>query len=255
VTPRGPVTAHGDAPLRRSPAPTTAFVVSCEHGGNRVPSELRAAFAGQDERLASHRGWDPGALPLARGLASALDAPLHSSPTSRLIVDLNRSAGHPRVFSEVTRALDRPGREALLERLHTPWRAAVEQDVAQAAQVAARVVHLSVHSFTPVLDGQVRKADLSLLYDPARAPERDLAHAWVRELARLLPDLSVRRNDPYRGTSDGLTSWLRRRHPSPPYLGIEIEVNQRLLGRNGRFPARVPRALVEGLRTAVAAGA
>ena len=39
--------------------------------------------------------------------------------------------------------------------------------------------------------------------------------------------LRVRRNYPYRGYADGLTTHLRRRHRGRCYLGIEIEVNQK----------------------------
>jgi hypothetical protein len=39
----------------------------------------------------------------------------------------------------------------------------------------------------------------------------------------------VRRNAPYRGDSDGLTSALRRERSAERYLGIELELNQRLI--------------------------
>jgi predicted N-formylglutamate amidohydrolase len=74
----------------------TAFLVTCEHGGNRIPAPYRKLFVRQRALLDSHRGWDPGALQMARALSTALRAPLVASTTSRLLVDLNRSAGHPR---------------------------------------------------------------------------------------------------------------------------------------------------------------
>jgi hypothetical protein len=40
----------------------------------------------------------------------------------------------------------------------------------------------------------------------------------------------MRRNYPYRGTSDGLTTHCRRLLPDRAYVGLEIELNQRLLG-------------------------
>jgi predicted N-formylglutamate amidohydrolase len=158
---------------------------------------------------------------------------------TRLLVDLNRSPHHPRVFSEWTRGLAAAERARLLARHHAPHRAAVESDVAEQVRRGRRVVHLAVHSFTPELDGVVRTADLALLYDPAR------------QLATVLPRLAVRRNQPYRGASDGLTTWLRRRYPAEAYLGIEIEVSQRLLGAGGRFPREISVALAECLGTAL----
>jgi predicted N-formylglutamate amidohydrolase len=224
-----------------------AFLVTCEHGGNEVPAAYRPLFRDAGRLLASHRGWDPGALALARRLARRLDAPLHGATVTRLLVDLNRSVHHPKVFSEVTRGLDRETRRLLLDRWHTPHRERVAADVAAILATGAKVLHLGVHSFTPVLDGVVRRPDLSILYDPARAAERELGICWAGELKARLPDLTIRRNDPYRGAADGLTTWLRRRYPGGRYLGFEIEVNQRLLDRRGHFPPRIGAQLSEVL--------
>lgn len=72
------------------------LIVSCEHGGNRVPSAFKTLFS--EKFLASHRGYDAGALALARDLAAAARAPLFYSTTSRLLVELNRPLGHPQIF-------------------------------------------------------------------------------------------------------------------------------------------------------------
>lgn len=229
------------------------MVVTCEHGGHRVPGEFQPIFDGADELLRSHRGWDPGALGLARTLARRLDAPLHAATVSRLVVDLNRSSGHPRVLSERTRALPEAERRKLLGRLHAPWREAVRAEVERARARGRPVLHLSVHSFTPVLEGRERRTELALLYDPARSAERSLAAAWTRALRARCPGRSIRRNHPYRGVSDGMTRWLRDRFPEPEYLGMEIEVGQALV-EGDRFPAWVAEALVEGLGEAWAAG-
>jgi len=223
------------------------YLITCEHGGARVPAAYRPLFAGAEALLASHRGWDAGAAPLARFLAEALAAPLHLTTLTRLLVDLNRSAHNPRVFSERTRALSRPRRQALLDTYHAPHRAAVEATVSGLSREGRPVVHLAVHTFTPVLNGRARGADLALLYDPARPTERALCAAWAAALSRRFTDLTVRRNQPYRGASDGLTTWLRSRHPDRRYLGVEIEVNQRLLDPRGRLPHRVGTGLVASL--------
>jgi hypothetical protein len=57
-----------------------------------------------------------------------------------------------------------------------------------------------------------------------------LCERWSRELRISRPELRVRLNYPYRGTSDGLTTALRREHAAASYIGIEIEMNQRLIG-------------------------
>ncbi len=206
---------------------STRCLVTCEHGGNRVPAAYRRYFAGHESLLATHRGYDPGALVLARRLAGALGAPLFYATVSRLVIDLNRSLGHPRLYSEATRPASPAVRREILERHYLPYRRRVEGAAAEAIAEGEKVIHLSAHSFTPELDGEVRDADIGLLYDPARPGEAELARRWQAALKDAAPELRVRRNYPYRGKSDGFTAYLRRRFPAEAYVGIELEINQK----------------------------
>ena len=203
------------------------FLVTCEHGGNRIPARYWPLFKRHRALLESHRGYDPGALATAREFSAALGAELVYSTTSRLLVELNRSPHHRQLFSEITRALPLAERERLLARYYFPYRDWVQEQVRSAANEGERVLHLSCHSFTPRLSGQERRADVGLLYDPRRSFEREFCKAWQRELESAQPRLVVRRNYPYRGYADGLTTDLRRRHPDAAYAGIELEVNQK----------------------------
>ena len=203
-----------------------ALVISCEHGGNAVPARYRPLFAEHRRLLASHRGYDRGALGMARALAQAFHAPLVAATTTRLLVDLNRSIGHPQLYSQVTRGAHAALRSEILERHYHPHRRRVEGLVSGAIASGRPALHLSCHSFTARLDDVERNADVGLLYDPAREAEAALCRAWQRELTILAPDLRVRRNYPYLGKTDGFTSWWRRRHPDGVYLGIELELNQ-----------------------------
>lgn len=219
--------------MRESPA----LVLSCEHGGNRVPAALREHFAGAAAVLDSHRGYDAGALPVARRLARRFDAPLCAATLTRLVVDLNRHAGHPAVISRWLDALDEDARAGLLARWHAPHRERVRACVAEALRLHGRVLHVAVHSFTPVLDGHVRNAEIGLLYDPARGFEAAIARRWQVLLRR--PELRVRANYPYRGTSDGLTKWLRTQFAATRYAGIELELNQGMLARPSQWRGAV----------------
>ncbi len=214
-----------DAPLH--------FLVSCEHGGRRVPARYRPLFRAHRSLLATHRGFDPGALALAHDLAALLAAPLMVSTVSRLVVDLNRSPHHPRLHGEPLRRAPAELRREVVAHYYTPYRERAERQVAEAVAAGARVIHIAAHSFTPVLDGVARTADVGLLYDPARAGEVHLCARWQAALAALAPQLRTRRNYPYRGKSDGLCSWLRRRFDERAYVGIELEVNQKHVFRGG----------------------
>jgi predicted N-formylglutamate amidohydrolase len=205
----------------------TRLLITCEHGGNKIPPQYRPLFKKHHGLLGTHRGYDPGALAMARDFAKAFDAELVYSTTSRLLVELNRSPRHPQVLSVATRTLPPDERERLLQRYYWPYRNRVEAQVAAAVAEGAGVVHVSSHSFTPKLDGEVRRADVGLLYDPARTRERELCLAWQDEIRHADAGLTVRRNYPYRGTGDGLTTHLRRLHADRDYAGIELEVNQK----------------------------
>ena len=156
------------------------LVLSCEHGGPRVPPGFAYLFDNPTARrlLATHRGWDPGALAVARALAGALDAPLHAAQVTRLLVDLNRSPHHRDLFSVYSRRLDPASRERVLAQHYRPYRDALQAHIHGAIRGGRRVLHVSVHSFTPVLHGEPRRADIGLLYDPGRRRETELAQGW-----------------------------------------------------------------------------
>ncbi len=231
-------------------APVT-LVLSCEHAGNRIPSPWQPLFRGQRARLDSHRGHDIGALDAARALARRLRAPLLYADTSRLFVDLNRSPHHPALFSDITRALPDADRRRILARWYHPHRQRVEAAIADRLARGHRVLHVAVHSFTPVLDGVERRADIALLYDPSRRFEQLACRVW-RQALRDGGEFIVRSNYPYRGVSDGLTRHLRTRFAALRYAGVELELNQRLLSARGAARRLYP-LLAASLRDTVRA--
>jgi predicted N-formylglutamate amidohydrolase len=229
------------------------LVLSCEHASNAVPRAYARLFRGWRSVLASHRGYDLGAHAVARVLARALSAPLFATSVTRLLVDANRTRGHFALFSERSRALPESEREALLARYHAPhWRRV--RDAVDSLDGDARVVHVGVHSFTPVWNGAPREIDVGLLYDPARPAEAAFCSAWARALRAAEPSLRVRRNAPYRGVSNCLPTALRRERPAARYLGLELEMSQaRLATASGS--ARMARLVVRALREVLASGA
>ncbi len=201
--------------------------VSCEHGGNRVPEKFRHLFSGRQALLDSHRGYDIGILPFAERLAAEFNAPLISATVTRLLVDLNRSRKNRTLFSELTRPLPPDEQQEILRLYHQPYWSAAEDIAAGIIAANRQVLHLSIHSFTPILNGNPRDADIGLLYDPKRPAEKQFCLKWQCALAEWPPDLRIRRNYPYRGNADALVTALRKRFPAENYLGIELEINQR----------------------------
>jgi predicted N-formylglutamate amidohydrolase len=231
-------------------------VVTCEHASAALPRGVGDLGLSAAVRR-SHRAFDVGALGIAKALAKALRAPLHVGEWSRLLVDLNRSPNHPNVIVRRLDGQDVPGNQALddgarrwrLAKYWKPWREAAQADVVAAARRGV-ALHLSVHSFTPNLNGVERPNDIGLLHDPDRSWEVALCQTLKPLLAA--HGLSSRRNFPYFGNTDGFTSHLRRALPPNDYVGIEIECNQRVVADKAG-EKRVAQALVAALRTTLPA--
>lgn len=204
------------------------ILITAEHASQHVPEIYRHIFAGAETVLESHRAWDPGTRELAHELADALDAPLLEGRVSRLLVDLNRSATHPRLFSEFSRNLPPAERSELMASYWQPHWTAFSLAIDQAH---GGLIHLACHSFTPIMNGVRRNADIGLLYDPAREPERRWCNRLAVAIGDQLPGLKVRMNYPYRGTSNGLGQQHRRIIPANLLLTIELELNSALVAR------------------------
>lgn len=205
-------------------------LITCEHASNAVPVEFRSRFRGSSRVLSSHRGWDAGARIVAESLSRSLRAPLYMGKFTRLAVDLNRSAHHRKLFSEYTSELSETEKHTLLEKYYYPYRNAVETQIAKSLRIKnTTVLHLSVHSCTPVLNGVTRDVDLGLLFDPKSHSEKKFGRTLKVHLLANQADLNVRFNYPYLGYADALTTHLRKLFSHDDYIGIELEFNQAFL--------------------------
>lgn len=206
------------------------LIITCEHAGNKIPGPYQGLFKNAREILNSHRGYDPGALDLFEYIKE-LSVFSHFYPWSRLLVEVNRSYGHHQLFSEYTEMLAMEEKKTILETFYRPYRDAVETDIEELIRRNYKIFHLSIHSFTPVLNEEVRNADVGLLFDPSRNEEKKFSKGFKDILGEIAPSLKVRYNYPYLGKADGFTTYLRKKFPLN-YVGIELEVNQKFSGRN-----------------------
>jgi predicted N-formylglutamate amidohydrolase len=104
-----------------------------------------------------------------------------------------------------------------------------------------------VHTFAPVRGGRTRTADIGLLYDPRRAEEAHFVDVWMHALLWEAPLLRVKKNYPYRGWTDGLTTTLRGKFGARRYLGLELEVNQALAAGPSRRGTDAPNRIARSL--------
>ncbi len=211
-----------------------AIVITCEHAGNHIPPAYLYLFEGKEELINSHRGWDPGALEAARYLADGLQAPLFYTETCRLLVEANRSIGFKDHFSEYTSGLPDKEKQVIIEEYYMPFRRQAEAFLEHLIYSDKNVLHLSVHSLTPVLNGRIREMDISFLFDEAREAEYEFCKALKAALLEKDSKLAVKFNYPYLGTDDGFTTHLRRLFTGDKYAGIEIEFNQQYILDNDK---------------------
>lgn len=224
---------------------TKLVLITCEHGGNLIPPELDAIVP-QTKRnaLDTHAGLDIGALWLARKMSESLGVKLIYSEISRLVVDLNRTARMSGSFYENMRPFTKNlTPQEILGRYYWPYRMEVEEYLNQSLKSHESILHLSIHSFTPRLKKETRKAEIGILYDPHRPLEKEFAANLKDRLQHHGPppikfegesskkyDWRIRLNYPYMGVSDGFTPYLRKIFSETQYAGVEIEFNQSWTG-------------------------
>lgn len=220
------------------------LMLTCEHASNRLPAAFKKFVPVDIQR--THRAYDIGALKVFRKLVKFAKPEFScEGKFSRLFVDLNRTITNKSAFSEYYDAFEASDKSAAEKAKATAtaywkeYRENIEkfvmQNIGKSSKAAGKknagnkgtaIVHLGIHSFTPVLNGKPRNTDIGILFDPARPQERAYANVIKDEIKRLHPHMKVRFNYPYKGTSDGLTTSLRKKF-GPRYVGIEIEINQK----------------------------
>ncbi|MBT8339465.1 MAG: N-formylglutamate amidohydrolase [Desulfatitalea sp.] len=226
------------------------MIITCEHGGNKIPKAFQRLFEQHREILETHCSYDKGALITARSMAKYFRAPLFAATTSRLLVDLNRRVDHPRLFSQFTRHLAPEVKQKILRRHYFAHRDSILKAVTQAIEAGQDVLQIACHSFTPFFNDRERPMDVGLLYDPRRTEERDLCRRWKNAMRRIQPQLNISSNAPYKGVSDGLTTYLRTLFPKG-YRGIELELNQRLFLQERAAWRNLNQIVIQGLAEAV----
>ncbi|WP_452224141.1 N-formylglutamate amidohydrolase [Lacinutrix chionoecetis] len=219
------------------------LILTCEHGGNDIPKVYKKHFT-NNKILKTHRAYDLGALDLFQHL-KPLSHASYFSTTSRLLVELNRSLHHPQLFSEFTKKLPDNKKAEIIEAYYKPYRTLVENSIKKEIANGISVLHISVHSFTPQLNGDIRNCAIGLLFDYSKDEEKQICKKIKAQLLKENSNLKIRFNYPYLGKADGFTTYLRKQFPKH-YLGIEIEVNQKFASKNSmktEIKASIYRAL------------
>lgn len=178
---------------------SSPYVLVCDHASNFVPAEFGTLGLDPTE-LDRHIAWDPGALPVARGLSAALDATLIHSGVSRLVIDCNRPVDAPDLFWTVSETTVIPGNQNLNEAAsarrialaYAPFHDAIERTVEDRLAAGRETWLVSIHSFTPVYKGVARPWHIGIIHD---ADER-LSSPLMKRLSEIA-GVTVGDNEPY----------------------------------------------------------
>ncbi|WFU85822.1 N-formylglutamate amidohydrolase [Rhizobium sp. CC1099] len=222
--------ADGDCVGIERPHGKSPLLVICEHASRALPEQF-GNLGLSEEALNSHIAWDPGALAVARGISTALDATLVFQRFSRLIYDCNRPPESPGAMPEKSEIYAIPGnqslsakeRQARTEALYLPFHDAVSRLVKDRQAQGQETVIVTVHSFTPVYNGKERAIELGILHDAdSRLADSMLAGAADAPLYK------TERNEPY-GPEDGVTHTLILHGLSNGLRNVMIEVRNDLI--------------------------
>jgi len=252
--------AGGDLLLPGDPPPfevinpdgKARLVLFSDHAGRAIPKRLGTLGLRQDE-LDQHIGWDIGIANLARKLAVALDAPAVLCGYSRLVIDCNRRLDDPTSIAQESdripvpgnRGLSAEGRKARQDAIFRPYHATVSEVIARKRKEGPDPAILSLHSFTPRMNGFARPWHIGILWnrDP-RLP--------VPLMARLLqePGIVVGDNEPYSGKDEhGYSVIVHGEKAGLPH-GL-IEMRQDLIGDDAGV-ARWAETLIRVLKDVLA---
>lgn len=206
---------HGAAPA----------LIVCDHASRAIPRSL--ARLGLPELPSwQHIAWDIGAGELARGLSNALDAPAVLAGYSRLVVDCNRRPDGPEAFREESDGWVIPGNQALAEAerrtrlayLFDPYHEAIAAMLAGFRARGITPLFVSVHTFTPVLDGRQRPWHVGVLWDKDEPSARRLMAGLGA-----IEGIMVGDNEPYSGKHP--TDYTVAQHAAAgglPHVCIEV---------------------------------
>ena len=184
-------------------ASASAHMIICDHASNYIPPAF-SNLGLPPERLQEHIAYDIGSAAVGRGLAEALDCSAFLCGTSRLVIDCNRTPGAADRVPPISDGIRVPGNEGLSDadikaRVRTyfdPYHKAIEDRFSRIEDTGQMPFFISIHSFTPEMDGFKRPWHVGILSDE----DRRVADPLLENL-RAVPGLVVGDNEPYSGRS------------------------------------------------------
>jgi len=216
-----------------NPDSNSPLLLVCEHAGNAIPEKLQNLGL-SEETLSQHIAWDIGASALCQQIAEKLGCCAVLQSYSRLVIDCNRPPEAEDAMPIVSGGVAIPGNRALSDEMKAERVNSVFQPFQNSINDIFKrnniLYALSIHSFTPRLQGQSRPWDIGFLFRSDKKSSKHLA-ASIRTRN---PSLIIGMNKPYE--IDDTSDWFVPRHCEPrgiPHSLIEVR-NDHLIDQTGQ---------------------
>ncbi len=207
--------AAGRAPL----------LITCDHASLKIPRAL-GDLGVPPAQLREHIGWDIGAAEVTRRLAARLDAAALLTGFSRLVVDCNRHLDDESSIPAVSDGVPVPGNRDLsdadrttrIEALFHPYHRAIAARLEAFLAESVVPALVSIHSFTPVMNGKARPWHVGILWDKDPRIAVPLLAALRCEASLIVGD-----NEPYSAREP--VGYTMRQHGvgrGLPHVAIEL---------------------------------
>ncbi|MDX1516037.1 MAG: N-formylglutamate amidohydrolase [Woeseiaceae bacterium] len=200
------------------------ILLVCDHASCRFPQSLGDMGLDPFARRC-HLAIDIGAGPLTEYLADSLGVTAVLAQYSRLIVDCNRHLMDPSAFLEFGDGIVVPGncnlrqseRDARADAIYRPYHNAIDAELQRLADSGLAPAFISVHSFTPVLNGVSRPWEIGVLWDK----DESLKSIFIEDFRA--EGFNVGDNEPYSGRAPAdYTVDTHGEANGLPSVGIEI---------------------------------
>ena len=207
-----------------NPLAETPVLLICDHASCRFPKSLGDLGLDPFARRC-HLALDIGAGQLTARLAESLGITAVLARYSRLVVDCNRQLLDPSAFLEFGDGVIVPGNRNLRaadkafrsDAIYWPYHRAIDEQLQRLKVVGPPPAFVSVHSFTPVLNGVSRQWQVGVLWDT----DTRLSDLFLDDFRAA--GYEVGDNEPYSGKApQDFTIDHHAQDPGLPHVGIEI---------------------------------
>jgi predicted N-formylglutamate amidohydrolase len=177
------------------------LVLIGDHSGRAIPRRL-ASLGLPPAALDRHIACDIGIVSLGAALSQGLGATFLAQHYSRLVIDCNRDPARADSICEVSdgvavpgnRGLDPAARAQRIAEVFEPYHQAIAAELEGRLARGERPRLVSLHSFTPVMDGRARPWRCGVLHLGGSAFSLEM----LSRLRTALGDALVGDNQPYR---------------------------------------------------------